>query len=64
MINARGIPTAICPECGHDLIKVSIKVDPSDYELGLYTLDGECAKCGTLLTVATPVDHPNNKGKE
>lgn len=64
MINARGIPTATCPECGYDLIKVSIKIDPSDYELGLYTLDGECARCGTLLTVATPLDHPNSEGKE
>ncbi len=65
MINARGIPTANCPQCGYDLLKVNIKIDPFDYELGLYTLDGECAKCGTLVTVATPVDHPNfNKGEK
>lgn len=61
MINARGIPTATCPECNFDLIKVAVKIDPSDYELGIYMLDGECAKCGTLVTVATPLDHPDNK---
>lgn len=65
MINARGIPTANCPQCGHDLLKVYIKIDPSDYELGLYGLDGECAACGTLITVATPIDHPDfNKGEK
>jgi len=62
MINARGIPTAICPECGCDLLKILAKIDPIDYELGLYMLDGECAKCGTLVTVATPLDHPNFDG--
>jgi len=27
MINARGIPTANCPECGCDLLKVNVKID-------------------------------------
>jgi hypothetical protein len=64
MIDARGIPTPICPECGCDLLKVKVKIDPLDYELGLYMLDAECAKCGALVTVATPIDHPNfNKGE-
>jgi uncharacterized Zn finger protein len=60
MINARGIPTCICPECSSDLFKVVVKFDPSDYEIGIYLLDGECAKCGTLVTIPTPMDHPNN----
>lgn len=60
MINARGIPTTRCPECGSDLIKVVVQFDPTDYEIGLYLLDGECAKCGALVTVATPLDHPKN----
>lgn len=64
MINARGIPTARCPECNSDLLKVAVKIDPLDYELGLYMLDGECAKCGTLVTLATPLDHPNHKKGE
>lgn len=64
MINARGIPTPICPECGCDLLRVNVKIDPSDYEIGLYLLDGECARCGALVTVATPLDHPSfGKGK-
>jgi hypothetical protein len=65
MINARGIPTANCPECGCDLLKVNVKIDPLDYEIGLYTLDGECAECGALVTVATPLDHPDfQKGEK
>lgn len=60
MINARGIPTSVCPECSFDLFKVVVKFDPKDYEIGLYLLDGECAKCGTLVTIPTPMDHPNN----
>jgi hypothetical protein len=28
-------------------------------------LDGECAKCGALVTVATPLDHPDfQKGEK
>lgn len=58
MMDARGIPTTSCPFCGSDLLRVVVKFDPSDYEIGLYFLDGECAKCGTLLTIATPIDYP------
>lgn len=64
MIDARGIPTCVCPECNCDLLKVAVKIDPADYEIGLYLLDGECAKCGALITIPTPMDHPDNlKGK-
>lgn len=55
-MDARGIPTTCCPNCSSDLFKIIVKLDPSDYEIGLYFLDGECAKCGTLITVATPLD--------
>lgn len=58
-MDARGIPTCICPNCNHDILKVLVKFDPIDYEIGLYMLDGECAKCGTLITIPTPIDHPN-----
>ena len=57
-MDARGIPTTLCPSCGSDLLKVIVKFDPSDYEIGIYFLDGECAKCGTLLTIATAIDYP------
>lgn len=55
-MDARGIPTAVCPNCGCDLLKIIAKFDPLDYEIGLYLLDGECSKCGTLLTIPTPID--------
>lgn len=65
MINARGVPTAQCPNCNGKLFKIIAQFDPVDYEIGLYLLDGECAKCGTLVTIPTPLDHPNNiKGEK
>jgi hypothetical protein len=64
-MDARGVPTTICPSCGHDIFKVLVKFDPSDYEIGVYMLDAECSKCGTLVTAPTPIDHPdfNEKNK-
>jgi len=29
-----------------------------DYELSWYHLDGECANCGNLVIVPTPLDRP------
>lgn len=60
-MDARGVPTTICPNCGHDIFKILVKFDPSDYEIGLYMLDSECSKCGTLVTAPTPIDHPEFK---
>lgn len=63
-MDARGIPTCLCPSCGNDIIRILAKFDPKDYEIGMYFLDGECSKCSTLVTVPTPIDHPNfNKGQ-
>lgn len=56
MFDARGIPTAICPQCSGKYFKITVQFDPTDYEIGLYFLDGECAGCGTLITVPTPLD--------
>jgi hypothetical protein len=36
-----------------------VQFDPVDYEIGLYFLDAECNDCGTLVTVPTPIDHPD-----
>lgn len=55
MLDARGIPTIECPECQSNIFIIKAVFD-EDYELCLYMLDGECAECGTLLTVATPKD--------
>ncbi|MEY3378235.1 MAG: hypothetical protein RLZZ328_1395 [Bacteroidota bacterium] len=65
MINARGVPTAQCPICGSKLFKIVAQFDPEDYEIGMYFLDSECAQCGALLTIPTPLDHPKNiKGEK
>ena len=58
MLVARGIPTCQCPTCDGVLFKIVVQFDPTDYEIGLYMLDGECVKCGTLITVPTPLDMP------
>jgi hypothetical protein len=58
MLDARGIPTCQCPACDGVLFKIVVQFDPTDYEIGLYMLDGECVKCGTLITVPTPLDMP------
>lgn len=55
-MDARGIPTTACPQCGSQYIKAIVQFDPTDYEIGLYFLDGECSVCGTLLTLPTPID--------
>jgi len=64
MLDARGVPTAECPSCKNNVFKIRAAFDPEDYEIGMYFLDGECAKCGTLLTVPTPIDHPKIKGED
>jgi len=55
-MDARGIPTAICPNCGLDYLKIIAKFDPITYEISMYHLDATCANCETLLTAPTPVD--------
>jgi hypothetical protein len=51
--------------CGSKVIRVKVIFDPSDYEIGIYFLDGECNECGALMTVPTPLDHPTNtKGEK
>jgi len=62
-MDARGIATCVCPNCGNDIFKILAKFDPEDYEIGLYMLDGECSRCKTLVTVPTPIDHPDFKTK-
>lgn len=61
MLDARGIPTCQCPNCNGVLFKITVQFDPIDYEIGLYLLDGECVRCGTLITVPTPIDVPGRE---
>jgi hypothetical protein len=55
MLDARGIPTRVCPCCGHDLFTVQVSFD-EDYEICGYLLNCECAYCHTKLTAPTPLD--------
>jgi hypothetical protein len=55
MIDARGIPTRVCPFCGHDIFEVRVSFDDA-YEICGYLLDCECASCHTKITAPTPLD--------
>lgn len=58
MLDVRGLPTPECPSCGSWLLKICVTFD-EQYNISQYLLDGECAMCGTLVTVPTPIDHPD-----
>jgi hypothetical protein len=59
-MNAKGIPTPICPACGSTLIRITAIFDLGDYEIAGYLLDdAECRDCGTELTPCTPLDLPS-----
>ena len=59
MIDARGIPTCVCPNCGDTLFRAIVGFDPETYTIGMYQLDVECFSCGTLATAPTPLDNPD-----
>ncbi len=54
-LDARGIPTRVCPNCGSDLFTIQACFDES-YEISGYLLDAQCAYCSTKLTAPTPLD--------
>jgi hypothetical protein len=54
-MDARGIPTSECPECGSNLIRLVATFD-DNYEISMYGLEAECYCCETLLTAPTPLD--------
>lgn len=54
-MDARGIPTRECPECGGNILRIDAIFD-EDYDLSFYMLDAECAQCGCLITAPTPLD--------
>jgi hypothetical protein len=55
MLDARGIPTRECPNCGSDLFTIQAKFDDG-YEIDFYLLDCECSYCKTKITAPTPLD--------
>lgn len=54
-LDARGIPTRVCPQCSGDLFTVQVSFDEG-YDIAGYLLDCECAYCQTKLTAPTPLD--------
>lgn len=58
MIDARGIPTCVCPNCGGHLFKALVAFDEETYTIGMYHLDMQCNSCGALATAPTPIDNP------
>lgn len=54
-LDARGIPTRVCPSCNGDLFTVQVSFDEG-YDVAGYLLDCECAYCHTKLTAPTPLD--------
>lgn len=64
MIDARGIPTCECPNCGESLFRVLAVFDPDTYTIGMYHLDMQCNECGALATAPTPLDNPEKGSDE
>jgi hypothetical protein len=58
-LNARGIPTPICPCCESSLLRVTVQFNEDTYEIVGYLLDdAECMECKCKITAPTPLDHP------
>lgn len=65
MLEARGIPTAVCPNCGSNILRVSVIFDHDTYEPAMWLLDdAECRECETKLTAPCPPDHPDYEPEE
>lgn len=56
-INSRGIPSALCPSCGSDLIWIVATFDQETYEVSGYLLDNaKCYNCESPLTAPCTID--------
>jgi uncharacterized Zn finger protein len=58
MIDARGIPTCECPQCGSKYFVTIVTFDPIEYTIKDYRLDIQCNDCGTFTTAPTPENKP------
>jgi len=54
VLDARGVPTHACPNCGHLIFRIKAIFENGD--ISLWFTDAECDDCGALLTAPTPVD--------
>ena len=64
MIDARGIPTCICPQCGGNIFRALVSFDPKTYTINSYQFDVQCHGCGAFTTAPTPIDHPDGTNIE
>lgn len=62
-LDARGIPTAMCPDCGSSWLMVPVMFDTEDYEIAAWGTEASCFGCGALVTACTPVDVPSVSGR-
>jgi hypothetical protein len=59
-MDARGIPTCECPNCGGIWFKLNVIFNPKTYTIGEYSRDMECIDCKTIATSPTPPDKPKD----
>jgi hypothetical protein len=63
-LDATGIPTAMCPNCGSSWLNVPVMFDPVTYEIAAWGTEASCFSCGTLVTACCPVDALSGRGAE
>lgn len=55
-LDARGIPTSACPNCGEQWFLLPVIFDDETYDIAAWGTEGSCYSCGTQVTVCTPAD--------
>ena len=58
MIDTRGIPSAVCLNCGGDTFKVLVRLDETN-RIGWYTFSGYCIGCDAPVTIPEPDPEEN-----
>ena len=53
-MDLRGAPIGDICMCGNELFHALVAFE--DGEISFYFLDGECASCGSMVTLPTPLD--------
>jgi hypothetical protein len=57
-INAKGIPTAECINCGERWFLVPVVFDTETYMPAMWGTNASCYNCKSPVTAPTPLDHP------
>lgn len=56
VLDASGIPTPVCPNCGSDWFMAPIRICPDTYAIVMWGVKGFCYSCKTKVTIGTPSD--------